>query len=237
MLLDAGTVGDLASSSRADRQTFIFVDLAGYTALTEAHGDEYAADVVARFCATVRARLHDYDAEEIKAIGDALLIRVPDAGNAVRLAARLVADLGARHHGLGVRVGMHTGTAVQRDGDWFGAAVNLAARVAEAARSGQVLMTAATRVEAGDALLAGQMRSLGPRLFRNLSEPVEVAALMLDDPGPQRLPVDPVCRMAVDPTRSEQHTEYRGTTYHFCSTTCHQAFTRDPQRYTRRPLA
>jgi adenylate cyclase len=226
-----GGMHDASSPGSAGRQTFIFVDLAGYTALTEAHGDEHAADAVAAFCAAVRARLDDYDAEEIKAIGDALLIRVPDAAKAVRLAARVVRDFG-RHQALGVRVGMHTGTAVQRDGDWFGAAVNLAARVADAARSGEVLMTAATREAAGDALLAGQIRSRGPVVFRNISEPVEIAALVLDDPGTQRLPVDPVCRMAVDPTRSHERTVYRGIAYHFCSTTCHEAFTRDPRRYT-----
>ena len=102
-------------------QTFVFADLAGYSALTEAHGDEHAADVVAGFCAVVRALLGAYDAHEIKALGDALLIRVPDAGNAIRLAARVVTEA-AGHGALGVRVGMHTGTAVLRDGDWYGAA-------------------------------------------------------------------------------------------------------------------
>ena len=225
-------MSDSGGPSGAGRQTFIFVDLAGYTALTEAHGDDSAADVVARFGAAVRARLEDYDAEEIKAIGDGLLIRVPDAREAVRLAARVVADFAARHQTLIVRVGMHTGTAVQRDGDWFGAAVNLASRVADAAGPGEVLMTAATREAASEVLVAGRTRSLGPQLFRNISEPVEIAALVLDDPGAQRLPIDPVCRMAVDPSRAEGRSDYGGSTYYFCSPTCHEAFSRDPHRYT-----
>ena len=224
---------DVGRPSSAGLQTFIFVDPAGYTALTEAHGDEYAADLVGGFCAAVRALLPDYDAEEIKAIGDALLIRVPDAAKAVRLAARVVSDFGARHRSLGVRVGMHTGTAVQRDGDWFGAAVNLAARVADGARSGEVLMTAVTREAAGDVLPGRQMRSRGTQVFRNVNEPVDIAALALDDPGTQRLPVDPVCRMAVDPAQSEERTVYRGNAYYFCSTTCREAFARDPRRYTK----
>jgi len=226
---------EVSSSAGAGLQTFIFVDLAGYTALTEAHGDEQAADVVAGFGAAVRALLEDYHAEEIKAIGDALLIRVPDAAKAVRLAARVVSDFGSRHESLRARVGMHTGTAVQRDGDWFGATVNLAARVADAAGAGEVLMTTATREAAGDVLLSGQTPSLGPQVFRNISEPVEITALVLDDPGPKRLPVDPVCRMAVEPTRSDERTEYRGTAYYFCSTTCHEAFVRNPRRYTNQP--
>jgi adenylate cyclase len=218
-------------ASGAGQQTFIFADLAGYAALTEAHGDEHAADVAARFAADVRALLDDYDAEEIKAIGDALLLRVPDAGNAVRLAARLVADSGGRHESLGVRVGMHTGTAVRRNSDWYGAAVNLAARVAEAAHSGEVLMTAATRQAAGDVLPANQMRGRGPHDFHNISHPVEIAALVLDGPTTQQLPVDPVCRMAVDPTRSAERAVHRGVIYHFCSPTCRQAFERESDRY------
>ncbi len=179
----------------------------------------------------MRPLLDDYDAEEIKAIGDALLIRVPDAGDAVRLAARIVADSGARHRSLGVRVGMHTGTAVRRDGDWFGAGVNLASRVAAAAGSGEVLMTAATREAAGAALAAGHVRKLGSRRFRNISRPVEIATLVLGAAGAQRLPIDPVCRMAVDPAQSRERAMHRGVEYHFCSPTCRAAFTREPARY------
>ena len=53
---------------------------------------------------------------------------------------------------LAVRVGAHTGSAVQRDGDWFGAAVNLAARAAATAQRGEILMTEATRSAAGAVL-------------------------------------------------------------------------------------
>jgi class 3 adenylate cyclase/YHS domain-containing protein len=213
-------------------QTFVFADLAGYSALTEAHGDEHAADVVAGFCAAVRALLGAYDAHEIKALGDALLIRVPDAGNAIRLAARVVTEA-AGHGALGVRVGMHTGTAVLRDGDWYGAAINLTARVAEAARSGEILMTAATREAAGDALPTRQTHRRSPRAFRNISEPVEVAALVLGDPAAPSLPVDPVCRMAIDPARCADRLLEGGVEYHFCSSTCREAFARHPDRYAK----
>jgi len=67
------------------RQTFLFADLAGFTALTEAHGDEQAADLVAGFCRTVRGLLPTYNGEEVKEIGDAVMIRVPKAADAVRL--------------------------------------------------------------------------------------------------------------------------------------------------------
>ena len=103
--------------------SFLFADLAGYTALTEAHGDEHAADAAAEFCAAVRGLLEEHGAEEVKAMGDAMLVRVDDPDQAVRLAARIVTGYGARHRTLGVRVGIHTGTAVRRGNDWFGSAV------------------------------------------------------------------------------------------------------------------
>ena len=212
-------------------QTFLFADLAGYTALTEAHGDERAADAAAEFCRAVRALMGDYGAEEIKTIGDALLLRVPDAAQAVHLAARLVGDHGARHRSLRVRIGMHTGVAVCRDGDWFGSAVNIASRVADLAHAGEVLLSAATRTAAAGAVLPGQLRSRGRRHLRNVSEPVELFALVPEGVAEPRLPLDPVCRMAVDPERTSERAVYRGVAYHFCSRGCAQAFRCAPQRY------
>ena len=215
-------------------QTFVFADLAGYTALTEAHGDERAADAAADFCHAVRAVMDDYGAEEVKTIGDALLLRVPDAGQAIHLAARLVGDYGARDRSLGVRVGMHTGVAVCRDGDWFGAAVNIASRIADQAHAGEVLLSAQTRAEADGTVLPGQLRPRGHRRLRNLSEPVEVFALIPEDLADRQLPIDPVCRMAVEPALAADHAVYRGVEYHFCSEGCAEAFRRAPERYTGR---
>lgn len=214
--------------------TFIFADLAGYTALTEAHGDESAADVAAQFCEDVRSLLNEYSAEEIKTIGDALLLRVPKAGPAVHLAARLASELGVGHRSLGVRVGMHTGTAVRRGEDWFGGAVNLASRVADVARAGEVLLTESTEQAARGSVDPSQVHPRGPRRFKNVGEPVEVFALVLDGGSTDRLPIDPVCRMAIDPEQAQERSVYGGVEYHFCSAACAHAFSSDPRRYIRR---
>lgn len=222
------------TAARPPAQTFVFADLAGYTALTEAHGDERAADIAGAFSGAVRALLPGYGAEEVKSIGDAMLLRVADAGDALHLAARLVNDIGARDRALGVRVGMHTGTAVPRDGDWFGEGVNIASRVAGLAQAGEVLLTAQTRAAAGVAIGPGDLEGLGSRELKNLSRPVEVLALVPEGrAGAHALPVDPVCRMAVDPEREAGTRIHGGTRYHFCSSGCAAAFDRDPARYVR----
>ena len=110
-------------SSVLAAQTFLFADLSGFTALSEAHGDDRAADLVGGFCADVRRLLAEYEAHEVKAIGDALMLRTVAA--AIRLGLCIVHDIGVQHGFPLVRVGMHTGPAVEREGDWFGVTVNL----------------------------------------------------------------------------------------------------------------
>jgi YHS domain-containing protein len=61
----------MAQRSEPAVQTFLFADLSGFTALTEAHGDEQAADLVARFCVAVRQLLDEHRAHEVKTIGHA----------------------------------------------------------------------------------------------------------------------------------------------------------------------
>ena len=215
------------------KHTFLFADLAGFTALTEVHGDEFAANAVADFCAAVRRLLPEYSAEEVKTIGDAIMVHVPEPADAVRLATRIIDEVGRRHGALAVRVGAHTGAAVRRDRDWFGASVNLSARVADAAQPGEVLMTAATRTGAGTALDSFEIESRGERRFKNMSEPVALYALTLAAQSERaQLPIDPVCRMAVDPDRSRERRVYDGAEYHFCSRECAEVFEHQPARYT-----
>jgi class 3 adenylate cyclase/YHS domain-containing protein len=213
--------------------TFLFADLAGFTALTEAMGDETAADVVGDFCAAVRELLDDHHAEEVKTIGDALMLYAHTPARAVELGLRIVEDVGSRHYFPVVRVGMHTGEAVERAGDWFGATVNLAARVSAAGGDSEVLLTSATREAAGT--LAGiELHQRGRRAFKNVAEPVEIyAAARTGAKTEAGLPIDPVCRMAVDPAHGAGQLVFDAVEYHFCSLECANAFSGDPQRYAR----
>jgi len=216
--------------STAD-QTYLFADLSGFTALTEVHGDEQAADFAAEFSSAVRGFLAEYSAEEVKTIGDAVMIRCPDAGQAIRLGLRIVGEVGGRPGFPTVRVGMDTGPAVERDGDWFGATVNLAARVAGTARGGEVILTEATRVASGQ-LDDLRLRELGRRSLRNVAHPVSLFEARAEGMrfGGELL-IDPVCRMAVDPSNSAGQLTHVGITYHFCSLACAGKFAADPGLY------
>lgn len=214
-------------------QTFIFADMSGFTALTEVHGDEAAADLAAEFSEAVAPRLGVRGAEEVKSIGDALMIRCQDAGEAIGLGLEIVHQVGGQHHFPTIRAGMHTGPATERAGDWFGSTVNIAARVAGAAAGGEVLLTEATR----DALPRADrftFRDRGQAELRNVREPITLfAALRRGLTTAQNLPVDPVCRMAVDPEHAAGSLQFHGTAHVFCSLGCAEHFAAEPERYAK----
>src|SRR3954447_9615768 len=215
----------------ADRATFLFADIAGFTALTEAHGDEDAAALVADFCDRVRDELDPFGATQVKTIGDALMLRIPNAGQAVLLGLRIAHDVLAGPGAPAVRVGLHHGPAIEREGDYFGAAVNLAARVSAAATGGEVLMTAHTAALAAD--VEGVLyESRGRQVLRNVRDPVElVAAVREGQATGQDLAIDPVCRMVVDPDHAAGRLVYDDTAYFFCTLSCAGEFARAPERF------
>lgn len=177
----------------------------------------------------MRALLSEHHAEEVKTIGDEVMVRVAQPSDAVRLGIRISKEL-ASHRRPPVRVGMHSGPAVSRDGDWFGATVNLASRVAEAAHPGEVLITEETRRQLGETD-GFRLIERGRRYFKNIPQPISVYRAVAAGEAPVELEVDPVCRMAVDPQRAAATRHRFGLTYHFCSPECAAAFSANPHRY------
>jgi adenylate cyclase len=155
----------------ARQHTFLFTDLVGFTALTEADGDDRAADLALEFYRRVRVLLPPHRGEEVKTIGDAVMVRCEDPGLAIKLGLRIVNELEAVPGFPPVRVGMDTGPAVLRERDWYGKTVNVAARLCAAAGGGQVLVSEATESAAGPVPRVG----LGERelhWLKNVTEPV-----------------------------------------------------------------
>ena len=217
--------------SRDPEATFLFADIAGFTALTEAHGDEQAVELVEEFASTVQTELPAVGGEYVKAVGDALMLRVPDPADAVRLGLWITRDAMSGHQAPSVRVGANHGTAVERDGDYFGATINVAARVSALAAGGELLVTGQMAALAPD--LEGVLyESRGRQVLRNVAEPVEIFAVVRLDETADHLANDPVCQMAVDPERSVGRLLLDEKAYYFCSLTCAAAFAQHPERYT-----
>ena len=152
-------------------QTFLFADLVGFTALAEREGDDRALEAVLAFQQRVRKLLGDHSAEQVKAMGDGLMLRCADPRLAVRLGLRVVEELARERTAPPVRVGIHTGPAVSRDGDWYGRTVNVAARLCAVAPGGEVLVSESTRRAAGE-VTGVDWGAQELHWLRNVSEPV-----------------------------------------------------------------
>jgi adenylate cyclase len=208
----------------------VFADIAGYTALTEAHGDADAAELAGTFCREVAAIARARGGEVIKTIGDAVMVRHADPAEAVAIGLGAAHEVIAGHGAPAVRVGMHHGPAVERQGDWFGATVNLAARVAAVAAGGEVLVTEAVHERVG-ALEGVEFESRGEHRMRNLTAPVPLFAAVRDTRSTETRHLDPVCRMLVAEGREAGSFRHDGVLYRFCSLECARRFLQDPEAY------
>ena len=119
------------------RVAIAFADLAGYTRFTEEEGEEEALLSVERFVEGVTNTLPD-DARVVKTIGDAVMVVGQDIHALVDWAVGFTSLFDERPE---PRIGVHWGTTLYRDGDYFGRDVNLTARVVARARGGEVLVT------------------------------------------------------------------------------------------------
>ena len=210
-----------------------FADLAGYTALTEAHGDDEAADIAIRFFDLTAARL-SADARIVKTIGDAVMVVTSDAYHALELGLALLRAIQQEPQFPGVRIGVHYGPVVERSGDVFGSTVNIAARLTAHAHVGQLIASGAIacRVEAHPNMTT---TALGATWLKNVGEPVEIYSIAEHGAPAASQVLDPVCRMFVDADAAPAHLPWDGHAWHFCSFECAKAFTQEPARYVESP--
>jgi adenylate cyclase len=119
-----------------------FLDLTGFTQLTQDLGDAVAAERVERLNRIVQRISVLHGGRPVKWLGDGVMIHFPDPAHGVMASIEMVAALSAaqlpRAH-----VGLHAGPVVRQEGDYYGQTVNLAARIGEYARPGEVLVSRA----------------------------------------------------------------------------------------------
>ena len=186
-----GTCGAaLAAESRPDVRktvTIVFCDLVGSTVLGERSDPEVLREVMARYHAELRAIVERHGGTVEKFVGDAAMaiyglpqVHEDDALRAVRAAVEMRDAVAA--HGLEVRIGVNTGEVVAGTGETLatGDAVNVAARLEQAAGAGEVLIGAATERLARDSIRA---ETVTPLTLKGKSQPVPAFRVLelLDD--------------------------------------------------------
>lgn len=207
----------------------IFADLAGFTALTEAHGDEAATRLLEDFYSTIRKTSSYFQIHEVKTIGDAFLLHADGATEAMAFSLAAMQRINEKEGRLALRVGMHAGEMIERDGDIYGRTVNLASRVMQEAREDEILVTS-------DVLLHGQpprnveVVKLGPRRLRGIASPVEIFSLR--PAAAASWVIDPVCQMKLDPETALTASVGRES-FCFCSQECFDSFAANPGDYVK----
>ncbi len=165
--------------------TFLFTDIEGSSRLWENHGDAMAV-ALARHDTILRETAEARGGNIFKTIGDAFCVAFPVAVGALEAAIaaqRLLRDEQWQEiERIKVRMGVHTGSAESRDGDYFGPVLNRVSRLLAAAHGGQVLLTLATEELVRDHLPEGiSLRDLGERRLRDLNRPERVYQVVTAD--------------------------------------------------------
>lgn len=208
--------------------TFVFADLAGYTAMTEVHGDDDAARIATRFHELARGCLPE-GVRLVKTIGDAVMLVSPTVTDAIAASIALGRTVSAQPTFPALRIGLHVGPAVERDNDYFGGTVNIAARVSGVARGGEIVCTERIAVIAIEHELASA-RPMGTIRLKNVATPVSLFELSTGEVS-ELCHIDPVCRMQVSPEDAPARRTHAGAGLYFCSTDCASKFDEAPEAH------
>src|SRR5205814_3556525 len=129
--------------------TIMFSDIVGFSAMTERLGDERVQEILHTHCAIVRELIAVHGGFEVKTQGDGFMIAFASARRGLRCAVAIQRAMAAYdEHAeapVGLRIGLHTGEVTKEGYDFFGRSVIVAARIAAAARSGEILVSSLVR--------------------------------------------------------------------------------------------
>jgi class 3 adenylate cyclase len=155
--------------TRQDRPpAMCFLDITGFTRLTQERGDEAAAALASTVSRMVQKTSSQYAGKAVKWLGDGVMFYFEHPGPGVVAALEMVE--GTAGAGLPpAHVGLHAGPVLFQEGDYFGQTVNLAARIADYARPGEVIVSQAVVDAAGDVPAA--FREIGPIELKGVAGP------------------------------------------------------------------
>ena len=162
--------------------TFLFTDIEGSTRLWEQY-PEAMGKALARHDALLREAIESHNGVVFKTIGDAFCAAFPTALEALQSALSaqqaLVTEPWPQETPIRVRIALHTGTAQERDRDYFGRPVNRVARLLAIGHGEQVLLSQATYEQAHDHLPQGyHLKDLSSHRLKDLQQPEHVFQLV-----------------------------------------------------------
>jgi class 3 adenylate cyclase len=191
---------------------FAFVDLSGFTAFADRHGDERAVEVLATLRAALREAAARRGVRVVKWLGDGAMLSSTTTEPLVALVVELDQRIRAPIPDLALRAGLDVGRVIMFEGDdYIGRTVNLAARLCQVAGAHELLATAAVAGRRPAWVHAEPFTAID---VRGLEHPVDVCRLALAECGGDGV-VDPVCGLRIASTLAAAG---------FCSEACADAW-------------
>ncbi len=170
----AGALDRAGLQPRVDRApAMCFLDITGFTRLTQDRGDLAAAELAERLSRVVQRTSVQHGGRPVKWLGDGVMFFFPDPGPGVLAALEMVDGVAA----VGLppaHVGLHAGPVLFQEGDFYGQTVNVASRIGEYARPGEVLVSQAVVDACADTAVA--FRPIGPVEFKGTTDAIHLFA-------------------------------------------------------------
>lgn len=157
-------------------RAIMFTDMVGSTEMTAHLGDTLAIELVRAHDSIIRRCLEQHGGSEVKHLGDGIMASFDDAPASVRCAIAIQQQFavynGKSENPIRVRIGLHAGEPVAESNDLFGSAVQIAARICNAAPADRILVSADIQKACKDADL--EFISRGAETLKGLSDPIQV---------------------------------------------------------------
>jgi class 3 adenylate cyclase/YHS domain-containing protein len=200
----------------------MMADLSGYSALTEVHGAEMAADLVGQYMNIVNRSLVGNSRFQERA-GDQVMIISSSAEQLAYTAIILFEQVHEQEHFLALHAGLHYGPVVEKHGHFFGSTINAAARIMAGAPKGKIFCSAefVKELPSTDSF---SLDRLGSHQFKNLMQQIDVYDLTSSKHISSGYVIDPICHMLIRQPQNAVQLTIDGQLHYFCSEKCRDIF-------------
>jgi adenylate cyclase len=210
-------------------RNFSFVDVSGFTALTELEGDERAVDVLTAFRALLRDICARRGVRIAKWLGDGVMLVCVETRpllEAILELHHVVCEVSGPVADVSIRSGTTSGDVILMEGDdYIGHCVNVAARLCDLAQAGEALVAPSV---VDDLPQWGEVQVLREISLRGVEKPVPASSIVMAKAEPERL-LDPICGLPLsESTAEESARDGRNRLVLFCSPGCLDTWERRP---------
>jgi len=210
-------------------RSFAFVDVSGFTALTEHEGDEHAVDILTAFRALLRDICARRGVRIAKWLGDGVMLVCVETRPLLATILELhhvVCEVSGPVQTVSIRSGITSGHVILMEGDdYIGHCVNVAARLCDLAHGGEALAAPSVMEELPRWGVVLEHKDI---TLRGVENPVPTSSIGMAKPGTARL-FDPICGLPMtDATAEVTADDGRGRVVLFCSAGCLDTWRRRP---------